>query len=114
MDSNRKGVDVDYIRERIKELLKIKGISAVKMSMDLGNSRSYIFNITSGRTLPSMTELFKIIQYFEIDIRDFFDAGVENPLLLNEVMTEIRNLNNDELNMILHVLNVLKSSKAKA
>ncbi|MGN1276287.1 MAG: helix-turn-helix domain-containing protein, partial [Floccifex sp.] len=45
----------DYTRERITSLRQQKGISEYKLSYDLGHSKSYINNITSGKTLPSMS-----------------------------------------------------------
>ena len=45
-----------FIRERISELRMRKGVSEYQMSYDLGHSRGYVNNITSGKTLPSMSE----------------------------------------------------------
>ena len=48
----------EFLRERITELRIKKGVSESQMSYDLGHSRSYINNITSGKSLPSMIEFF--------------------------------------------------------
>ena len=58
-----KGVDrmtAEFVRERITQLRMQKGVSEYKMSYDLGHSRGYINNISSGKSLPSMTEFFAI------------------------------------------------------
>ena len=47
---------VEFIRKRIADLRIQKGVSEYKMSLDLGHSRSYIQNIVSGRSLPSLEE----------------------------------------------------------
>ena len=46
----------DFIRSRITELRLKKGISEYRMSTDMGHSKSYIQGISSGRTMPSMSE----------------------------------------------------------
>ena len=46
-----------YIAERITELRLRKNVSEYRMSLDLGHSNSYIRSITSGKALPSMSEL---------------------------------------------------------
>ena len=42
----------DFIRERITQLRIKKGVSEYQMSYDLGHSRGYIYNISSGKVLP--------------------------------------------------------------
>ena len=50
-------MDIEFIRERITQLRLQKGVSEYKMSYDLGHSRGYINNISSGKTLPSILAL---------------------------------------------------------
>ena len=59
-------MEASFVRERITQLRMAKGVSEYKMSYDLGHSRGYINNISSGKALPSLTELFAICDYFEI------------------------------------------------
>lgn len=54
-------MDTSFVRERITQLRMAKGISEYQMSYDLGHSRGYINNITSGKSLPSLTELFAMM-----------------------------------------------------
>ena len=65
-------MDIEFVRERITQLRLQKDVSEYKMSYDLGHSRGYINNISSGKTLPSMTEFFAICDYFEISPAEFF------------------------------------------
>ena len=72
-------MDTSFVRERITQLRMAKGISEYQMSYDLGHSRGYINNITSGKSLPSLTELFAICDYFEITLPNF----LVGPAILN-------------------------------
>ena len=75
------------------------------MSLDLGHSRSYMQGISSGRTLPSLSEFLYICDYLEISPKDFFDDSIENPALLQSVYDKLKELNEDDLIAILGLLN---------
>ena len=49
-------MDAEFVRERITQLRLQKDVSEYKMSYDLGHSRGYINNISSGKTLPPLKE----------------------------------------------------------
>lgn len=66
----------DLLRERITQLRLKKDVSERRMSLDLGKTDSYIRSITSGKALPSLTELFNIIEYFDMTPFEFF-AGMQ-------------------------------------
>lgn len=106
----RKGADrmeIEYVRERITQLRLQKGVSEYKMSYDLGHSRGYINNISSGKTLPSMTEFFAICDYFGITPIEFFDTKASNPKLSKTVLNAIEQLDEDDLALILANVNRL-------
>ena len=90
-------VDVEYVRERITQLRLQKGVSEYKMSYDLGHSRGYINNISSGKTLPSMTEFFAICDYFGITPIEFFDRKLKNPSLMSEITEQLSYLDENDL-----------------
>lgn len=68
-----------YVRDRITQLRIQKGVSEYKMSYDLGHSRGYVNNISSGKSLPSMAEFFAICEYFGVSPVEFFDGAICNP-----------------------------------
>lgn len=101
-------MDIEYVRERITQLRLQKGISEYKMSYDLGHSRGYINNISSGKTLPSMTEFFAICDYLEITPLEFFDNNTKNPQLSNAVINATEKLDENDLLLILEIANRLR------
>ena len=102
-------MDIEFVRERITQLRLQKGVSEYKMSYDLGHSRGYINNISSGKTLPSMTEFFAICDYFEITPIEFFNTKVVNPSLMTELMENLEELDEDDLKLTL--LNIKRLSR---
>ena len=94
-------MDAEFIRERITQLRVQKDVSEYKMSYDLGHSRGYINNISSGKTLPSMTEFFAICDYFEISPAEFFDTKTANPKLSRNVLELLGQLEQEDLELTL-------------
>ena len=94
-------MDTQFIRDRISQLRIQKGVSEYQMSYDLGHSRSYIYNISSGKSLPPMAEFLQICDYFEITPSQSFDDSSENPALLQTAIEELRKLNDDDLMLII-------------
>ena len=91
-----------FVCERITSLRMKKGVSKYKMSYDLGHSLGYINNISSGKSLPSVTELFAICDYFGITPAEFFSEGVEDPKLSRELSELVSHI------VLLHILNLKK------
>lgn len=98
----------EFVRSRITQLRINKGLSEYQLSYDLGHSRGYINNITSGKSLPSMTEFFSICDYFNITPIEFFDTKHSNPELLSKAIEEIQTLNDEDLLLILTLINRIK------
>lgn len=94
-------MDIQFVRDRITQLRLQKGILEYKMSYDLGHSRGYINNISSGKTLPSMTEFFAICDYFGITPVEFFDTNQANPKLFGEALTLLSQLDEEDLSLTL-------------
>lgn len=94
----------EFFRNRISQLRLNKGISEYKLSYDLGHSRGYINNITSGKSLPSMSEFFSICEYFNITPIEFFDDKHTNPELLAKTIEEIHSLSDEDLLLILTLI----------
>lgn len=95
--------DIDYekfIRERICDLRNKKKISARDMSLSIGQSENYINMIENGRSLPSVPLLIYICEYFEISPKEFFDEENSNPKLLQDIINELKSLNDDQLSSI--------------
>ena len=93
-------MEASFVRELITQLRMAKGVSEYKMSYDLGHSRGYINNISSGRALPSLTELFAICDYFEITPVEFFSETVSNPKLQKTVIADMERLSEKGLLLV--------------
>ncbi len=86
----------EFVRERITSLRMKKGVSEYQMSYDLGHSRGYINNISSGKSLPSVAELFAICDYFGITLSEFFTEGDDDPRLGRELTALISQLDSSD------------------
>ena len=93
-----------FIRDRITDLRLLKGVSEYQMSLDLGHVRS----ITSGRTLPSLTELPYICEYLGVSVKDFFDESAPNPTLIREMVLRAEKMDAEDLTAIIGVMERMK------
>lgn len=93
-------MDADFIRERITRLRIRKGVSEYKMSYDLGHSRGYVNNISSGKTLPSMTEFLAICEYFDITPAEFFDERQKDPTTVKTIKDMLGQLDEEDVELV--------------
>lgn len=95
----------DFVRERITQLRLKKGVSEYQMSYDLGHSRGYVYNISSGKALPPLKEFFAICDYFEISPQQFFDESTDNPELIQKAVEGLKQMDETDLIMLLGIIN---------
>ena len=103
-----------FIRNRISELRIKKGVSEYKMSLDLGHSKSYIQSISSGKALPSFSEFLYICDYLSITPRDFFDTDITEPQLVNRLTELTKDLESEDLLVLISVAERLSTKREKA
>ena len=94
----------EFVRERITQLRLKKGVSEYQMSYDLGHSRGYVYNISSGKALPPLKEFFAICEYFDITPHQFFDEEVKDPDLIQQALNGIRHLDQNDLHLLLDII----------
>lgn len=95
----------EFVRERITQLRLKKGVSEYQMSYDLGHSRGYVYNISSGKALPPLKEFFAICDYFDITPQQFFDDGTQYPELIQKAVEGMEQLNESDMLMLLGIIN---------
>ena len=100
-----------YIRKRITELRLQKGVSEYKMSLDLGHGKNYIRSITSGRTLPALTERPYICEYLGVSVWDFFDETANYPALVQDMIKKAQNMSEADLQAIIGIMDRMISQR---
>lgn len=98
---------IQFLRDRITQLRLQKGVSEYQMSLDLGHSRGYVQNISSGKSLPSVEGLFEICDYFGLTPTQFFDESIDDPALVAEAVKGLRQLSDSDKLLILNHINRL-------
>ena len=104
-------MDESFVRERITQLRLRTGVSEYRMSYDLGHSRGYVHNISSGKARPPMKEFFAICHYFGLTPQQFFDEGTQNPELIQKAIAGMKQLDETDLLMLLGLINRLLEKK---
>ncbi len=67
---------------RLKELRKAKGISQVKLAIDLDTTQNTISRYETGAHEPGIKELIRIADYFQVSI-DYLLERTDNPNIAN-------------------------------
>ncbi len=104
-------VELFMEEEFVKRLIKLrnnKNVSAREMSLEIGQSESYISNIENGYGMPSLSVFFYICQYLDITPKDFFDTEIKDPSKTGELFGKIKSLKPEQLDVIESVINSMK------
>jgi len=89
---------------RLAQLRENKGVSARDMSLSIGQNPGYINNIETGKALPSMSGFFYICEYLQLSPKDFFDTDAKNPEKLNELIKDLKRLDDKQLDSIASIV----------
>lgn len=89
---------------RIAQLRTKKGVSARDMSLSIGQNPGYINNIETGKSAPSLDGIIYICDYLNISLCEFFDTDSANPAKLNEIINDLKKLNDKQLDSIATLL----------
>lgn len=91
---------------RLAQLREKKGVSARDMSLSMGQNPGYINNIELGKSMPSLSGFLYICDYLGVTPRDFFDMGAQNPSKINEIVADLKHLNDRQLDAISTLIKV--------
>lgn len=104
-------MELSYIGQRITELRILHNVSEYQMSLDLGQSKSYIQAITSGKMLPSLKQMFNICDYFGITLSEFFDNSRKDPLKIRQITEQLSSLSQQDLELVSALLSRLSDKE---
>ncbi len=100
-------MELKEFSQRLSTLRLNKDVSARDMSLSIGQSASYINNIETGVSFPSMTVFFYICEYLGITPSDFFDLSQQNPSKVNAIVEDLNGLTDEQLDAIAALVKVL-------
>lgn len=106
-------MDETFIAERITRLRLALDISEYQMSLELGQCKSYIQGITSGKNLPSVRQLFNIADYFDMSMSEFFSEESGDPPTVRKAVRALRQLDESDAALVLTVVRRLSREKER-
>jgi transcriptional regulator with XRE-family HTH domain len=101
----------EFTQERIAQLRMQKGVTARDMSLSIGQNSSYINRIENKKTLPSMQAFFYICEYLDIAPQAFFDEDNPNPAKLDDIIADLKMLDDEALTHIAGVVKGMRGGK---
>lgn len=85
---------------RLSQLRKKRDVSARDMSLSIGQNPSYINNIETGKTKPSLDGIILICEYFGMTLSEFFDIDSSYSLKMNSIINDLKKLDDQQLDAI--------------
>ena len=98
----------NFFRQRITSLRLQTGVSEYQMSMDLGKSKGYIQQISSGRALPQMKMFFEICDYLSVTPLEFFTPENRLPSLTRDLAEKAQGLDAEKIEALITVADFMK------
>lgn len=96
---------------RLATLRTKKNVSAREMSLAIGQNQGYINHIEGGHGVPSLSGIFYICEYLGITPSEFFDFDSSNPAKLHKINEYLKQLNDEQLDMVETLLKSLVRAK---
>lgn len=93
---------------RLAQLREQKGVSARDMSLSMGQNPGYINNIETGKSMPSLSGIFYICEFLNIEPKDFFDMDTPSPSKANELYAIAKTLSDEQLEHLIAIAGGLK------
>lgn len=100
-------MDRSYIKDRYAKIRLAHGISARKLSIELGQSSEYINQIESGKNMPSVEGLFNFCNYFNMTIGAFFEDRFNYPVEYAAIIEELNKMDSLTVNYVLGLLKII-------
>ena len=93
----------DLFYRRLTTLRNQMDVSAREMSLDLGQSASYINAIENQKSLPSMQVFFYICEYLKVSPSEFFDETNPCPQELRKIVDILKELTPEQLSHLEYI-----------
>lgn len=90
--------------KRITELRLLKNVSAREMSLSIGQSEGYINKLENHKSIPSLSALFNICEYFDLTEVEFFDYKNKYPHQMREIINEFYKLDYRQIGYVAEFL----------
>lgn len=99
------------LRERYAAIRLAHGISARKLSLELGQSTEYINQIESGKCMPSVEGLINFCNYFGITVGELFTEDWNFPVEYANIIRELNKMDVLAINQIYELLKLINTNK---
>ncbi|WP_368490741.1 helix-turn-helix domain-containing protein [Clostridium sp. BJN0013] len=98
------------IGKKIKSLRLLNNYSTTKLSKEAGIAQSYLSDIESGKSNPTIEKLSKILDVFNISLAEFFteDENIVLPREFKELLKDIKNLSPEQIQLLSQLVKNMK------
>lgn len=104
-------LNMDFVRQRLSEIIAKKDTSASEYSYQLGHSRNYLNNILSGHSNMPVADLLYLLELLHVAPHVFFDVqqNYSDPVLAMAILDDIGHLSESDLEAVAHMTRQLRN-----
>ena len=106
-------ITISDFADRLAKLRLQKGISSREMSLSIGQNESFINKIENKNSYPTMQSFFYICEYLGITPMQFFDFDDTCLTETNNLLEEMKKLDNKLTRLILDLVKEINKLKNK-
>ena len=106
-------ITISDFADRLAKLRLQKGISSREMSLSIGQNESFINKIENKNSYPTMQSFFYICEYLGITPMQFFDFDDTCLTETNNLLEEMKKLDNKLTRLILDLVKEINKLKRK-
>ena len=96
---------------RLQQLRAEKGVSQTAMSLALGFTKNYIYNLESDYAYPTFPHFFAICEYLDVTPAEFLQIEPETTGKEDDLFDVVDGLDNDQMDQIITFAKKIKENK---
>lgn len=90
--------------DRLQYFMKKENVNPYQLSLDLGYARNYVYRVFKGATAPTIFFELRMCDYFRIKPEQFWNPHIDNPAIINEIVSELAGWSEDRLKALLLIV----------
>ncbi len=95
--------------KRLQQLRLEKGVDQKTMSLELGFSKNFIYNIESDYAYPTMPHFFAICEYLDITPAAFLQIEPETTGKEDDLLDAVKGFSNEQMDQLLALAQEIKN-----
>ncbi len=104
---------LDFIANRIRGLREEKCLSAMGLSLSIGQNKTYIQKIENRQANVSIEGLYNICEYLGVTFEEFFDTRAQHPAHVQELVALAKPMDGDSIGLLIDMAKKIEQAEQR-